>query len=390
MWFGRTAKWRGFALIASYSAGEVLSISTQSTSAHSHAIAKSLVTEENAALTSFTFSFTARKSAWLRAARIARSSPSLESIRTSSGGMTLRRGSPLEHPPESGGSQRVGRGTGRPWRRPRYRACVTAAPMCAHPHQARRVLRTARRPRSLRTPRSGQVYPEAPMLRRWLWLLWAFVLVGAVGLSGLSPAASGSRNGGDYAAEPVPISSAAVVDMRALARVPAPAELRGAPEPKERDEAGARVAGVPLIAAHATVRSRIAAEASPLLSASFLAQTDKPLAGTKTESPPDTTGAVGREKLMSTLNSNYVIQRKTDGKVLSTVTMTSFWGALGTHRPFDPRVLYDPYSDRWLVSAADDPVLPTSRILYGISETGVPQGRWRLYAIDADPANATF
>src|SRR3954447_7013728 len=100
MWFGRTAKWRGFARIASYSAGEILSISTQSTSAHSHAIAKSLVTEENAALTSFTFSFTARKSAWLRAARIARSSPWRESIRTSSGGMTLRRGSPLEHPPE--------------------------------------------------------------------------------------------------------------------------------------------------------------------------------------------------------------------------------------------------------------------------------------------------
>jgi hypothetical protein len=228
------------------------------------------------------------------------------------------------------------------------------------------------------------------MLRRWLWLLWAFVLLGAVGLSGLSPAASGSRNGDVSAADRVRVSAAAVVDMRALARASAPPELRGAPEPKERDEVGTRVAGLPLVAARATVRSGIAAEASPLLSASFLAQTDKPLAGKKTESPPDTTGAVGREKLMSTLNSNYVIQRKEDGKVLSAVTMTSFWAALGTHRPFDPRVLYDPYGDRWLVSAADDPVLPTSQILYGISETGDPQGRWRLYAIDADPTNATF
>jgi hypothetical protein len=178
--------------------------------------------------------------------------------------------------------------------------------------------------------------------------------------------------------------------MRALARRPAPPELREAPEPKEREEVGTRVGGLPLIAPRATVRSRISAEASPFVSASFLAQTDKPVVGKKTESPPDTTGAVGRDKLMSTLNSNYVIQRKSDGQVLSRVSMTSFWAALGTHRPFDPRVLYDPYSDRWLVSAADDPVLPTSLILYGISDTGDPQGRWHLYAIDADPDNITF
>jgi len=93
---------------------------------------------------------------------------------------------------------------------------------------------------------------------------------------------------------------------------------------------------------------------------------------------------------MSTLNSNYVIQRKSDGKVLSRVSMTSFWRRLGTHHPFDPRVLYDPYSDRWLVSAANDPLLPSSLILYGISDTGDPQGSWHLYAIDADPANATW
>ena len=129
---------------------------------------------------------------------------------------------------------------------------------------------------------------------------------------------------------------------------------------------------------------------SPYVSASFLAQTDTPLAGKKTESPPDTNGAVGREKLMSTLNSNYVIQRKSDGKVLSRVSMTSFWSRLGTRHPFDPRVLYDPYSDRWLVSAANDPLLASSSILYGISDTSDPQGSWHLYAIDADPTNATW
>jgi hypothetical protein len=129
---------------------------------------------------------------------------------------------------------------------------------------------------------------------------------------------------------------------------------------------------------------------SPYVSASFLAQTDAPLEGRTTESPPDTNGAVGRDKLMSTHNSNYVIQRKSDGKVLSKVSMTAFWSPVGAHHPFDPRVLYDPYSDRWLVSAADDPLLPSSLILYGISDTGDPQGSWRLYSIDADPTDATW
>ena len=182
----------------------------------------------------------------------------------------------------------------------------------------------------------------------------------------------------------------AVVDMRALAQAPALPESRGAPEPQEKEPIGTRVGGLQLIAPRATVRSHSSGQASPFASASFLAQTDKPLAGRKTESPPDTTGAVGRDELMSTLNSNYAIQRKSDGKLLSKLSMDAFWAPVGAHHPFDPRVLYDPYSDRWLVSAGSDPVLPSSEILYGISETGDPQGRWRLYAIDADPENATF
>jgi hypothetical protein len=227
------------------------------------------------------------------------------------------------------------------------------------------------------------------MRRSWLWLLWTALLASAVAFTGYSSGASGSGSG-ESGAEPVRVSAEAVVDLRALARAPARPVTRSAPEPKEKDEVEMRVAGLPLIAPRATVRSSISTQASPLPSASFLAQTDKSLVGRKTESPPDTNGAVGRDKLMSTLNSNYVVQRKSDGKVLSKVTMDAFWAPLGTRHPFDPRVLFDPYANRWLVSAGADPVLPTSEILYGISETADPQGSWHLYAIDADPENATF
>ena len=93
---------------------------------------------------------------------------------------------------------------------------------------------------------------------------------------------------------------------------------------------------------------------------------------------------------MVPLNSNYVIQRKSDGAVLSRVSMTAFWEPVGAHNPFDPRVLYDPYSDRWLVSAADDPLLSSSLILYGISDTADPLGSWHLYAIHSDETGATW
>ena len=227
-----------------------------------------------------------------------------------------------------------------------------------------------------------------PRLGSWRWLLWALFLAGGIAFASLSPEASGSRDDVPYTGVTVHVSAAAVVNVRALARLPTRPEPAIPPEPRERSERPANAKAVPELPRSMPIRTPTVA--SPYVSASFLAQTDKPLAGKITESPPDTNGAVGREKLMSTLNSNYVIQRKSDGKVLSKVSMTNFWSRLGMHHPFDPRVLYDPFSDRWLVSAANDPLLATSAILYGISDTSDPQGTWHLYAIDADPTNATW
>jgi hypothetical protein len=198
----------------------------------------------------------------------------------------------------------------------------------------------------------------------------------------------------------IDVSRAAVVDVRTLAHIdllrkraagPAQVVQAEAPEPQEKAEPNVRITvPSPFLAPLSLPASTLDAR-SPYVSASFLAQVDAPpVGGTRTRSPPDTNGAVGREKLVVPLNSNYVFERKSDGAVLGTVSMDTFWAAVGAHHPFDPRVLYDPYSDRWLASAADDPLLPTSSVLYGISDTGDPQGSWHLYALDADPTGATF
>src|SRR5438445_646042 len=72
--------------------------------------------------------------------------------------------------------------------------------------------------------------------------------------------------------------------------------------------------------------------------------------------PPDTMGAVGPNHLMVMLNPGVRIQDRAGG-VISTVSISNFWAALGTldayYYPngapaygFDPTVLYDPYDNR--------------------------------------------
>jgi hypothetical protein len=207
-----------------------------------------------------------------------------------------------------------------------------------------------------------------------------------------APSATAATGDVVYHGVRVRVTTAAAVDMRALARKPVEQKTESEPpEPQEKPEPNVRfTVPSPFPAPLTEARSTSVVE-SPYVSASFLAQPDAPPVGsTKTESPPDTDGAVGRDKLMVTLNSNYVIQRKSDGKVLSEVSMDTFWHGVGARSPFDPRVLYDPYSNRWLVSAGDSPLEPGSLILYGVSDTGDPLGRWHLYALASDTTGATW
>ena len=102
--------------------------------------------------------------------------------------------------------------------------------------------------------------------------------------------------------------------------------------------------------------------------------------------PPDTTGAVGPQHIVTTLNSDVQIQTRM-GAVLSRVPLEQFWMAAGPIREFatDPHILYDHAADRWITCALADPDLTTSALLVGVSNTGDPTGKWSLYRIPADP-----
>lgn len=123
---------------------------------------------------------------------------------------------------------------------------------------------------------------------------------------------------------------------------------------------------------------------SPQPAANFLALEDN-----GGSIPPDTTGAVGLDKMFVTLNGRYRVQNKATGATQPAVSISTFWAPLNTPTPvppiasvsgvFDPRVQYDPYNNRWIVAAVSNSRSASSSVVVGISATSDPQGTFTLY-----------
>lgn len=123
---------------------------------------------------------------------------------------------------------------------------------------------------------------------------------------------------------------------------------------------------------------------SPSSSQSFAALGDN-----NTAIPADTNGAVGPNHLMVALNTQVRMQTRT-GATLSTVSTDAFWASLGSPSTFDPRVLYDPFSNRWIFVIAADAEAASSALLVGVTQTNDPTGTWNLYRVDVDASDALW
>ena len=121
---------------------------------------------------------------------------------------------------------------------------------------------------------------------------------------------------------------------------------------------------------------------SPLPDADFLGLNDS-----GNSIPPDVNGAAGPNHLMVTLNTQTRIMDK-EGNEISTVSTGSFWFPLvGAGDTFDPKVMYDPYEERWIMVMPSSSDVLSSRLFVGVSENTDPTGVWYLYSFDADPDN---
>ncbi|MBN1339775.1 MAG: PKD domain-containing protein [Bacteroidales bacterium] len=124
------------------------------------------------------------------------------------------------------------------------------------------------------------------------------------------------------------------------------------------------------------------ADPSPLPDLDFLGLEDN-----NSSIPPDVHGAAGPDHLMVTLNTQIRIMDKT-GNVISTVSTGSFWYPLpGSGDVFDPKVIYDPYDQRWILIMPSSSNVQSSALFVGVSENADPTGNWFLYSFDADPEN---
>jgi hypothetical protein len=166
---------------------------------------------------------------------------------------------------------------------------------------------------------------------------------------------------------PAGIRAPAAARTRAITHGPAPRNLPIPP--------GAPVFLEPQLPVAATPPMPI----SPAPASSFLALGDD-----ATMIPPDTQGAVGPDRLMVAANSQVRIQMR-DGSVVNTYSLNSFFGsASGGSGVYDPVVIYDPYSSRWILVACDDPAKTTSALLLSASTSTNPDGSFRVFKFTAD------
>lgn len=121
--------------------------------------------------------------------------------------------------------------------------------------------------------------------------------------------------------------------------------------------------------------------------------------------PPDANGAVGTRYFVEFINGTFAVYNKTNGQSVKRIADTKFWSNAGivlatSDAVTDPRVIYDPISQRWFASMVDfdastagaggDPTLESNDFLLAVSLTSDPTGAWKGFLLQADPDNGHF
>ena len=133
--------------------------------------------------------------------------------------------------------------------------------------------------------------------------------------------------------------------------------------------------------------SRAPSPSAPTLVTSFPGPDfdDNPIVNGEGRIPPDPIGAVGQSHVVDVVNEILEIRQK-DGTLDAQGDLDGFLTNLGLTPlafTFDPRVVYDPYEDRFLITilGVSDQILdgtPTdeSSIFVAVSDDGDPNGSW--------------
>ncbi len=104
--------------------------------------------------------------------------------------------------------------------------------------------------------------------------------------------------------------------------------------------------------------------------------------------PPDTEGVVGLNHFVEITNSHLDIYLKAAPNTsVKGVPLSSFFGYT-TQDLFDPRVIYDPVFNRWVISASAFPESTTTTYFFcAVSQTADPTGAFYIYRVDVSTGN---
>ena len=103
--------------------------------------------------------------------------------------------------------------------------------------------------------------------------------------------------------------------------------------------------------------------------------------------PPDVNGAAGPNHLMQTLNTDVRISDK-EGNSLFQTSLNNWWDPMpGNGGSFDPKIVYDQYAERWIMTTPSGGNSTDTKIYFAVSTTSNPLDDWNYYYINTDPEN---
>lgn len=108
--------------------------------------------------------------------------------------------------------------------------------------------------------------------------------------------------------------------------------------------------------------------------------------------PNDNYMAISKDGYIVNVVNTWVTMLKEDGTILSNRSLGAFVrGALGRlDRFYDPKVLYDPQQDRFILVFLEGNASADSRIVVAFSKTANPEGEWNFYALNGTPFGGEF
>ena len=116
--------------------------------------------------------------------------------------------------------------------------------------------------------------------------------------------------------------------------------------------------------------------------------------------PPDPNGVIGPGRFMEFINGVVTVYNRTNGASVYRRSDLIFWSNAGLNvsaiAVSDPRVIYDPATQRWFATQVDfdpnapDPTAEGNDFLLAVSTTSSPTGPWKAFMIPSDPDNGYF